>query len=392
MMPGKAVLSGGLSFIGLADLFQILGGNNSTGTLRLTNSYVQGSGVIYFVEGNPINASLGSLTGLEAIYPQFGWTDGSFEFHEEEVRAGRVIEQSRMQIVLDALRMLDDGLIKRVGRPSLEDIPEAEKGTPLVIKRPITDYMYVINEEEISDGTDIVKEGGHGKWIWIILEGTVKVTRETANGPLPIVTIGEGGFVGNLASFSFRENLRSATVTAVGKVRLGVLDSDLLYEEFSSFSRDFKVLLISLSKRLNRITDMLLALSTGKIEGSEWVKGKSVFTKRGSGKEGLFAVKGGEVCLVGHTPRGPLPLMPLGKEDVFGSAPFIDMGLEPHSASVMASEDIKVNQLDIQSLHQEYHGTSGTFRSLIDHICTSVSVTTRLAIDLYAKGKEARCR
>ncbi|UCF58148.1 MAG: DUF4388 domain-containing protein, partial [Deltaproteobacteria bacterium] len=59
-MPDKAVLAGTLSFIGLGDLFQILGGNNSTGVLRIKSQYVSNLGIIYFVNGNPVNASSGS--------------------------------------------------------------------------------------------------------------------------------------------------------------------------------------------------------------------------------------------------------------------------------------------------------------------------------------------
>jgi len=34
------------------------------------------------------------------------------------VRTGKVIKQGRMQVVLDALRMLDDGVIKKLGPAS----------------------------------------------------------------------------------------------------------------------------------------------------------------------------------------------------------------------------------------------------------------------------------
>jgi CRP-like cAMP-binding protein len=379
---GKTVLSGGLGFIGLADLFQILGGNNSTGTLHLKNQYAAGPGVIYFVDGNPVNAASGSLHGLDAIRALFGWTDGTFEFHEEKVNAGRAIEHGRMQIVLDALRLLDDGLIERVGPPSFDDVSDEKKGRPRVIRRPIIDYMLIINEEEIPDGTDIVKEGAHGKWIWIILEGIARVNRETIGGPLTIVSLGEGSFIGNLNSFLHSGSKRSATVTAVGKVRLGLLDSDQIYEEFSSLSSEFRTLLASLAGRLDKITDRFIEVSSGKNEESGLTRDKEVIMNKGSEKEGLFTITEGEAWVVGHAPKGSLTLFRLEKGDVFGHVPFMDMGLEPYSASVVASKDLKFSQLDVHGLQETYSRASGTFRSLMDHVCTCISVTTRRALDL----------
>ena len=114
-MYGKSKFSGDLEFMGLEDIFQILGGNNNTGVLRMTSHYAENRGVIYFVDGNPIDASNGSLQGIDAIYSLFGWSEGTYEFHEENVRGERVVKSSRMEIIMDALRMLDEGKIIRVG-------------------------------------------------------------------------------------------------------------------------------------------------------------------------------------------------------------------------------------------------------------------------------------
>ena len=121
-MSGKAVLEGTLTFISLAELFQVLGGNNSTGTLRLMSPYASEPGLVFFVNGNPVNGASGPLRGAEAVYSLFGWNEGRFEFIQEQVKVDRVIRNSRMEIVLDALRMLDDGAIQRLGAPSLESV------------------------------------------------------------------------------------------------------------------------------------------------------------------------------------------------------------------------------------------------------------------------------
>ena len=59
-MSNNIALSGDLQFIGLADIFQILGSSNRSGTLRLTGPDGLSAGIIYFVDGNPINANNGA--------------------------------------------------------------------------------------------------------------------------------------------------------------------------------------------------------------------------------------------------------------------------------------------------------------------------------------------
>ena len=118
-MAGKAAFSGELSFINLPEIFQILGGNNSTGSLYIRSDYAPSAGRIYFAKGNPINAMDGVQKGKDALYALFGWTEGKFEFYEEKVNVGRAFNGNRMEIVLDALKMIDDGEIKRVGGRSL---------------------------------------------------------------------------------------------------------------------------------------------------------------------------------------------------------------------------------------------------------------------------------
>lgn len=47
-MDNKAVIAGKLYFLNLADLFQIFGGNGSTGVLHLVSRHSPNKGRIYF--------------------------------------------------------------------------------------------------------------------------------------------------------------------------------------------------------------------------------------------------------------------------------------------------------------------------------------------------------
>ena len=91
--------------------------------------------------------------------------------------------------------------------------------------------------------------------------------------------------------------------------------------------------------------------------------------------------------MVGQTQKGDFPLIVLEKEGVFGDIPFLDIGHEPRSASVVASAELGVKPLDVESLQKEYDKLSNMFRSFIYNVCICISNTTRLAHNLYTKGK-----
>ena len=50
----------------------------------------------------------------------FGWKDGQFEFIKEEVTCEKVIKKSRMEIILDGLRMMDEGKVEILGPSNVE--------------------------------------------------------------------------------------------------------------------------------------------------------------------------------------------------------------------------------------------------------------------------------
>jgi CRP-like cAMP-binding protein len=262
LMGARPQLAGRIRFISLGDLFQVLGGNNCTGTLTLRRQNPEMEGRILFSEGNPVDATAGPLAGLEAVYALFGWRDGCFEFRSERVNARRVIRNGRMEIVLDALRMLDDGVIAKLGpagslhRETPEEIP--------LIRGPFVDYGYIVQEETIPVGRRIVTEGAHGNWIWVILEGRALISRETPEGLVPVAHLGPGAFVGTFAALLFGEYVRTATVTATTEVQLALLDTYRLSGEFASLSGELRRWLLHLSGRLREVTDEFLARCAAK--------------------------------------------------------------------------------------------------------------------------------
>ena len=89
-----------------------------------------------------------------------------------------------MHIVLDALRMMDDGIIKTVGTNGGDENSgwKDKKGGPPIIKGPIVDYMHIIDEQRFAEGQRVITEGNFGKWIWVVLQGMVEITQQTPWG------------------------------------------------------------------------------------------------------------------------------------------------------------------------------------------------------------------
>jgi CRP-like cAMP-binding protein len=381
MNPNTA-LSGNLNFLHLGDVLQLLGSNGVTGILRIKSKYTPNPGLIYIKKGNPINAVCGFKSGLDAVYALFGWIEGEFEFSSESVTNETVITKNRMEIILDGLRMLDEGQIKKVGPESLGQPSTflSDKISGPVIKGPFTDYMYIVDEEEYDKGRHIVTEKMHGNWIWIIMEGLVDIVKETPEGPVTILTLSDGSFIGSAASFSREGNIRSVSVIARSHVHLGVLDSQRLATEFSSMSPELRSILISLDRRLRQVTDRAADIYFKKNLSKEFIKDKKPLIKQGSKDAKLFNITQGEAVVVRQVDKDHIPLACLYKGDFFGRLPFLEMGHEPYNASVLASEEnIEFSEMKPDDLQQNHDGLSITFRNFIENLGTCISATSNQA-------------
>lgn len=391
-MNESVALSGSLGFLSLGDIIQLLGSSGSTGVLRLINRYAPDPGFIYFIEGNPINAQNGDIDGLDALYSLFGWVNGSFEFTREAILADKRITKSRMGIILEGMKLLDDGHIKKVGPATPTDKAAEMKrllSKTAIVKGPLVDYMYVVDEEDFFDGEHIVEEGKHGSWIWVILEGVVDIVKEVESGTIPIIRIGDGSFIGSMASFLLQGHIRTATAVAVGNVQLGVLDSQRLAQEYAGMSLEFRTFLTSLDKRLKQLTERILEYHNGNVQTADILKDKKVLIRQAkTEEEQLYVVKQGRASVVRNTENGPVVLCHLYKGDFFGDVPFLHLGQEPEGASIYGSENIKIAKIEAVSLHKEYNRLSTTFKNIVDNMATCMSVTADIVCNSLASKKE----
>ena len=374
-MNNTVSLSGSLDFLNLGELLNLLGTNGSTGVLHIKSSYSSESGLVYLDKGNPINAVNGSFTGLDAVFALFGWTDGQFEFVQESVTCEKAITKSRMEIILDGLRLLDEGKIKKLGpdtaaKTSPETAPVSGK-LPL-IKGPLVDYSYVVDEEGFYDGDEIVQEGNHGDWIWVILEGTAEVTKEVDGDSIEILRIGDGAFLGSVAAL-------------ISGGRVGMLDSQLLANELANVSAEFKSLLTSIDARLKQLIEMAVAYKKNNNHFNDLIKSKKQLIRQGQKEERLFTIKDGEAIIARQSDNSYVPLVRLKKGDYFGKIPFLDLGHEPYSAAVFSSANLKLAAVNAEKLKSEHEGLSSTLKNIIEHLATSVSVTTVVTCDYKKK-------
>ena len=384
-MTTSVAFAGDLNFLNLGELLQLLGTNGGSGILRIISKHASEPGLIYVEKGNPINANNGSQSGLDAIYSLFGWTEGQFEFVRDDVTCEKIITKSRMEIILDGLRMLDEGKVEKLGPPSAQKAQESptKSGDLPLIKGPLVDYSYVVDEEVFYNGDEIVREGNHGNWVWVILEGTAEIVKDTADGPLRLLRIGDGAFLGSIASLLTGDNVRSATVVAVGNVQLGMLDSQQLTSELASLSTDYRSLVKSLDFRLRQVTDMVVEIKKNSGNLKDFIKDKKPVIRQGQNEERLFKIRKGEAFIARETENNHTPLLCLQEGDYFGNIPFIDMGHEPHSASVYGSPALKLSAVDSRTLQEEHDKISSTLKNIIQHMTTCISVTTLVASDFH---------
>jgi CRP-like cAMP-binding protein len=387
-MKSRIDLAGNLSFIALPDLLQLLGTYSSSGVLKILSRYTTEPGFIYLHKGNPIDARHFNRQGLDALFSLFGWVEGRFEFTSSLVQKENIIKKSRMEIVLEGLRLLDEGQIVPVGPQDLtQSIESSSKNRQIpVINGPIVDYWYVVDEEEFEGGELIVEEGKHGDWMWVVLEGSVDILRKTPAGPVTILRIGSGAFLGSIASFLTHGNVRSASVMAVGNVQLGVLDSQRLANEFSGMTPTFRSFMVSLDRRLRQITGHLMDMYDHKKPTVGFDPKWSPVIRQGETFGNLYSITEGKAFIVRESEQGSFVVAELRPGDFIGFVPFLDIGHEPYSAAVYSLSKLGLEKIDADTLEVEYSNLSSTFQNFIDYTAACVSITTTIAGEVQKKS------
>lgn len=124
---------------------------------------------------------------------------------------------------------------------------------------------YVVSEENFPDKAIIVKEGGSGGWVYVILDGRVKVKKNTSKGMLTIETLAEGDFIGETILFRQTAAQRPYSAIADGPVLVGSLDLDRLIQEWENQPERLRKLISTLMGNLDQSIEKMVTM----IERSE---------------------------------------------------------------------------------------------------------------------------
>jgi CRP-like cAMP-binding protein len=264
--------------------------------------------------------------------------------------------------------------------PSSGAEPASITGLPI-------DYMYVVEEERFDDNARIVEEGRFGSWIWVILEGMVEIVKKTKQGPLTLLTLGEGSFVGSIVSLLIADNVRKSTALARGRVVLGLIDSARLVQEYSQMSADLRRLVLSVDKRLNQISEQAVTISEGGPYGAFGKGCNQPGLRQGEANPNLYVILKGTAVIRHQYNSGGIALAHLAQGDYFGNVPFLDLGQEPGAAGVMASSDLKVSKVDLKALQEAFDRTSYSFQNIIQNMARCVKETAASVMRMAAAAK-----
>jgi CRP/FNR family transcriptional regulator, cyclic AMP receptor protein len=113
------------------------------------------------------------------------------------------------------------------------------------------------SEEKYSDGQVIFNENSSGDWIYVVISGSVEISRMIDKKKFVLEVLNEGEPFGELSYIGGGK--RVATATALGETTLGIIDRDSLDIEFNKLSSDFRSILVAVVRRfkimIERVTD-----------------------------------------------------------------------------------------------------------------------------------------
>lgn len=108
-------LTGHLSDLSLSELIEFFCNQRKSGQLKVL--YPQGPGHFYLQTGSVVDARIGVLRGIDAVYYALTLPNARFEFGGASEPNERTINQPWTQVVLEGLRRLDEGIVPAVAFP-----------------------------------------------------------------------------------------------------------------------------------------------------------------------------------------------------------------------------------------------------------------------------------
>jgi len=117
-------LTGHLSDLSLSELIEFFCNQRKSGRLKVL--YPKGAGYFYLQAGSVVDARIGVLHGIDAVYYALTLPNAEFEFSVDVEAKSRTINQPWTQVVLEGLRRLDESIAPGVAFPP-DFVPEPDE-------------------------------------------------------------------------------------------------------------------------------------------------------------------------------------------------------------------------------------------------------------------------
>jgi hypothetical protein len=122
-------LKGTLADLGIIDLVQIPHGGRKTGHLVISGS--QGEAKLFYEDGSLVHASLGDISGMDALVRIVDWSEGEFEFIPDVEPEARSIDLDLHRAVMQALKIHDELKIEEETKRSQTNSGQGENDETL---------------------------------------------------------------------------------------------------------------------------------------------------------------------------------------------------------------------------------------------------------------------
>jgi hypothetical protein len=149
-------LTGHLSDLSLSELIEFFCNQRKSGRLKVL--YPKGAGYFYLQSGSVVDARIGLLHGIDAVYYALTLPNAEFEFSVDAEPVNRTINQPWTQVVLEGLRRLDEGITPGMAFPpgyvaepdELESKPGADVETSEVHRSFAPSFLSLVGRDTIT--------------------------------------------------------------------------------------------------------------------------------------------------------------------------------------------------------------------------------------------------
>ena len=120
--------------------------------------------------------------------------------------------------------------------------------------------IYIIaDEEKYQYGNIIFNEGDSGDWVYVILSGSVEVSKTVKGHKYILEILKPGDVFGEIENIT--RTKRITTARAIGDTIVGLIDRQFIDKECSQLSQQFRSILASMATRNRKLIDRVVSFS-----------------------------------------------------------------------------------------------------------------------------------